>query len=528
MSQQPLRAVKAKGPAIDLFNGQSTSEMLTSTHTEELVIALCGPIGSPLHSVGEAFQRKLLDAFGYTDCTYLRLSSFIAEHAPAVDVPIPTADGYEKTRAMIEAGNHLRTKYGNGILAELAINKIRFDREVHKTETDSTKYAPRRIVHIIDSIKNEEELALLKLVYRDMLYVVGVFAPLHVREANLKDMSLTSAQIYELIDRDSGEEFAAGQAVSEAFAGCDFFLRTGNGTDSELNSRVERFLNLILGTKVITPTAAETAMYAAAMASANSACLSRQVGAAVTDKDGDILAIGWNDVPTVGGGLYGNGTHDHRCWNLGGGKCFNDEEKDTLATEMTNALSEVIPSDKLARAKEILRGASKLKGLIEFSRAIHAEMHAILNAGKTAGMRLDGGKLFVTTYPCHSCARHIVASGIKEVYFIEPYRKSLAVKLHRDAISEQEVDTDKVRILAYDGVAPSRYLTLFRVPQNSRKHGGKMISIALKDSSPRLEKSMEALPALEGLVVESLRKKDLLEFKGAENDRLPPSSPSAA
>lgn len=506
-----------------MADGASTADMIDSTHTEELVIALCGPIGSPLHSVGAAVQETLTSTFGYASCTYLRLSQFIEEHAHKVGIQIPSADANARLAAMIDGGDKLREKYGTSILTELAIERVRFDREQHRAATDDAGYVARRVVHIIDSIKNEDELALLRLVYRDMLYVVGVYAPLPAREAHLKELGLTTPQIYQLIDRDSGEESKAGQTVSNTFPNCDFFLRTGDGTDLDLKLRVERFLHLILGSRVITPTYAETAMYAAAMASANSACLSRQVGATVTDRDGHVLSIGWNDVPTVGGGLYDGGPHDHRCYNIGGGKCFNDAEKDRLAEEMTAALSEVIEPSKLARAREILRNASKLKGLIEFSRAIHAEMHAILNAGKTAGQRLAGGKLFVTTYPCHSCARHIVAAGITEVFYIEPYRKSLAIKLHGDAISEHESDTDKVRILAFDGVAPSRYLMLFRVPPNSRKQNGKLIRIALKESSPRLKKSMEALPALEALVVKSLRDKHLLSERGTENDK--PSTP---
>jgi deoxycytidylate deaminase len=527
MSKRSVKMVEQKAaPANDLFNGQSTTQMIASTHTDELVIALCGPIGSPLHRVGESIQSILKESFGYTDSSYLKLSDFISEHAAAVGVSIPLEDGFNRTQNLIGAGNELRRQYGNGILAELAVKHIRVDRERHKTETESTKYAPRRVVHIIDSIKNKEELALLRLVYRDMLYVVGVFAPLQTREANLTRRNLTPAQIFTLIDRDSGEEIEEGQTVGETFPNCDFFLRTGEGTDSQIGQRVERFLHLMLGTKVITPWPAETAMYSAAMASANSACLSRQVGAAVTDAEGEILSIGWNDVPTVDGGLYhSTSSPDHRCWNLDGGKCFNDEEKDRIAQELVNALEDVIPSHERIKAKGILKGASKLKGLIEFSRAIHAEMHAILNAGKTAGMRLKNGKIYVTTYPCHSCARHIVAAGIREVYYIEPYRKSLAIKLHGDAISEQEIDREKVRILAFDGVAPSRYLSLFKVPQNSRKKDGKLIPIVLKAASPRIEKSMEALPALEALVVESLRQKNLLPVKGHDHDdRSPPTA----
>jgi deoxycytidylate deaminase len=37
----------------------------------------------------------------------------------------------------------------------------------------------------------------------------------------------------------------------------------------------------------------------------------------------------------------------------------------------------------------------------------------------------------------------IVVAGITEVYFIEPYRKSLATKLHNDAITEDHLDSNR-------------------------------------------------------------------------------------
>ena len=58
------------------------------------------------------------------------------------------------------------------------------------------------------------------------------------------------------------------------------------------------------------------------------------------------------------------------------------------------------------------------------------------------------GKLFSTTYPCHSCARHIVAAGIKEVFYdvaellkahpqakanelvIQPFNSDIAAAIH--------------------------------------------------------------------------------------------------
>lgn len=43
-------------------------------------------------------------------------------------------------------------------------------------------------------------------------------------------------------------------------------------------------------------------MYSAYAASLQSACLSRQVGAALLDDEGNLLAVGKNDVPKSGGG----------------------------------------------------------------------------------------------------------------------------------------------------------------------------------------------------------------------------------
>ena len=63
-------------------------------------------------------------------------------------------------------------------------------------------------------------------------------------------------------------------------------------------------------------------------------------------------------------------------------------------------------------------------------------MDAILSAS-LAGVSPRGCRLFVTTYPCHYCARHIVAAGIDEVQFIEPYPKSRATALHSDAITTE-------------------------------------------------------------------------------------------
>lgn len=100
--------------------------------------------------------------------------------------------------------------------------------------------------------------------------------------------------------------------------------------------------------------------------------------------------------------------------------------------------------------------------LTEFGRAVHAEMDALLAAGRI-GASVRGYELYCTTFPCHNCAKHIVNAGIKRVLYIEPYPKSLAGRLHGDAIvlGKSDENDPRVTFQAFRGVAPRMYPTLF-------------------------------------------------------------------
>src|SRR5690606_22707121 len=125
--------------------------------------------------------------------------------------------------------------------------------------------------------------------------------------------------------------------------------------------------------------------------------------------------------------------------------------------------------------------------LIEFSRAVHAEMDALVSLGRTGQGVSQDAVLYTTTYPCHNCARHIVAAGIRAVFFIEPYEKSLASDLHSDSINHEAehepslqewVDVDRLRsrkvsFLHFEGVAPKRYMDLFFAEQGRKGADGR-------------------------------------------------------
>jgi deoxycytidylate deaminase len=511
-----VKALSSKSGSVegvdDLF--EVSPAAVRKLQTDEIVIGLCAPAGSPVHRVADDLKRLLVQRYGY-ECEIIRLSQFIEE----IDGPVQNASSFERLQTLIDKGNDLRRRFGHSVLADLAISRIAKARERVKVDSNDLRYSGRRICYIVDSIKNSDELDILRLVYREMFYFLGVFAPLHIRQKELETQGMALEQVHKVIDRDSGEELAHGQLVRDTFPMADFFVRTGAGSDNELSTRLERFLDLILRARLITPTYSETAMYQAASAAGNSACLSRQVGAAVTDEGGELLAIGWNDVPQFGGGLYSadpfievrSPTADNRCYNWKGGKCWNDQEKDLLAHRAVDTLigSGVIQNADRARALEAL-SRSPIRSLIEYSRSIHAEMHALLAASQIGGLRVRSGKVFCTTYPCHSCARHIVAAGIREVYYIEPYRKSLATKLHDDAITEDEETRDKVRILPFDGVAPRRYLDLFRMGAVQRKSKGQALRVDPRQVHPVTSGMLESVPALEGLVVQSLVSRKIL------------------
>lgn len=522
--QQASASVNATGEAIGSL-------------TPELVIALCGPIGSPLHETSRQIKNTL-DEFNY-QTEIVHLSNLIRLNAKKVDLAVDESSKFEEIRSLIKIGDALRKRYDNDVLAKLAIAKIGADRAhrygvfedvaAESEKPEGRKIQGQRICHVIDSIKNSAELDLLRLIYGDALFAVGVFSPLELRVANLaKPGKLQTTEIEKLIDTDSGEEFAHGQSVRNTFPQCDFFLRVDHAVVGpseakavgQINERVRRFFDLIFRTVVITPTAEETAMYAATSAARNSACLSRQVGAAVTSSTGELLAVGWNDVPQSGGGLYGTqplstqlivqeNPDDQRCFAQVGGRCRNDEEKGSIARKVVESLVQggVLQGDVLDKAVQTILGDTRVKDLIEFSRAVHAEMHAILGASRVAGDRVLRGKIFVTTYPCHSCARHLVAAGISEVYYIEPYRKSLATRLHEDALTESTDAHGKVQVRQYDGIAPRRFIEMFE--GGVRKKSGVLALSGRFEAMPLTQVSLKAIPRLEEVVVAEIETKDL-------------------
>lgn len=505
----------------------SARESIERTYTDEIVIALCAPIGTNKATVIRLIEERMKE-YGYeTEVINIRMD-FIEKLSKPLDLRFDgRTTAFSSTIEWIRRGDSMRDEHGASILAELAIQRIALDRNEQAAKGKNpedlkpTDYQTRRKCYLINSIKNLAELDLLRSIYRDFFYFLSICSNEEERENDLKERNISKEEVELLIQEDAGNKNVNQQEVKKVFQRADFFLRQEREIgEPRLRERIERFLHIIFNSDVVTPSSHETAMYQAAAASRNSACLSRQVGACITDSEGEILSIGWNDVPKFGGGLYhyanGSGLMDQRCLhhNDGKGLCYNDREKNRITSELVQALLKdgLIDAEDQVKAASVLRRSS-VGDLLEFSRAVHAEMHAIIMGAQQSADRMRGGILFTTTYPCHNCARHIVVAGISEVYFIEPYDKSLATILHNDSITNREAYAkgDKVKLLAFDGVAPNRFLEFFGMPDNGRKNkaGEGVFKKDLKGVSPKKRLSLQAIHYLEKEVMDTLEAKNL-------------------
>jgi deoxycytidylate deaminase len=290
----------------------------------------------------------------------------------------------------------------------------------------------------------------------------------------------------------------------------DFFVRNDGQNSERLERTIGRFLDVVFATAVITPSIDEASMFAAMSAAAGSACLSRQVGAVITSKSGDIIGRGANDVPKFGGGLYSTGDSegDHRCYKWKQHQCHNDERKARLLEQSVKVLKEtnIVKRGADANALQALK-KTDIRSLIEFSRSVHAEMEAIISIARAGTAGLVGSTLYSTTFPCHSCARHIVASGIERVIYIEPYTKSLALDLHDDSITISEGTPGKVQFLQYEGVAPKNAVRLFK-DRGDRKAEGKLSLPARSVAHPATYGALDGLETREQIIVASLRQRE--------------------
>lgn len=481
---------------VDHKGSKSTGSeaLLKANISNELVFAVVGHVGAGTSKVADTLKDVLSNkalAGGAFEVQIFKARDVIKAYAVSQGRTLPEkSDRLEDVQAFQDEGDRFRHDTSDfASVAKALILEIRKYRAL-STGVSIEPNKPvvpdgKRRAYILDSIRHPAEVELLRRVYQDAFVLIGIVCEEGAREKRImikyKDAGSKAARDFMKRDATALEKY--GQRVAYAFHLSDYFL--DNSTERQLEDHtpnpewtiaedLSRLIKIVTHSAVVRPSSYETAMFHAHGAKMRSACMSRQVGAALMDREGNIVATGTNEVPKAGGGLYGEGFKDEldsRCvYRQVDGKyfCSNTTNQNRIIEELMEGIPElhVLPGARKGFLLQELRNGA-IGNLIEFSRAVHAEMDAILSAARS-GEPIVGTRLFVTTFPCHYCARHIVSAGIDEVQFIEPYLKSKALDLHNDSVTMTMHDWkapslggQKVLFRPFTGVAPNLYKRAF-------------------------------------------------------------------
>lgn len=468
----------------------------------EIVVGLVGALGTDVEAVDRAVKDALVGV-GYRSET-VRVSALISELAANSGMVFP--EPVTKIDGLMDLGDALRQAVDHGAaaaaLAVLGVSGLREgqDRaESGEVESHAT---------VVRQLKHPDEVRLLRSVYGPRFVLVGAWAPRAEREKAVADRlrrhhpgrkdAWYSEQVSRLLGRDEKDgEDRLGQRVRDTFQMADAYVALLPGR--EISPQLTRLVRLLFGAPFETPTAFEQAMFQAAGARLRSADAGRQVGAVVVDGDGELLVTGTNEVPKAGGGQYwADDDVDHRDFRYG--YDGNERQKLALVTEVLQRLKDApgwlaegrAEGDVEEMALEALNGSGPLKDsrigdLLEFGRVAHAEMAAICTAARR-GTALGGMTMLSTTYPCHECARLIIAAGISRVVYVDPYPKSQVPQMYRHEIVDGPVDDDRrVVFEPFQGIAPRLYRSVFAMPLRARDEAtGDYLDWDPAQSRPRL------------------------------------------
>lgn len=442
-----------------------------SDSSEEVVIGLVGAVGSNLAVFQNILKTELENNFDF-NVFVIKVSKDILSQHPNIEKVknFDVTSNYKRIDSLMNLGNKLRELYGDDYIALEVASKIR---DLRKSHSGSKK----RVAYIINSLKHDAEVGSLNKLYGHTFFQISIFESEGKRKETLiNSVGMTVEEAGKLVKRDEKEEEKWGQRTSVVFPLADYFVKFDDKSGTHIKNAISRFVKLILGNPYITPTFSESAIYMAFMSSLRSSDLSRQVGAVIA-KDENILSTGTNDVPKFGGGIYSPiyDEDDGRIYDRLGGRDYkigedcNHIQKNNLVDGIFNSIKEelndIVFEDStsgrkiLSEIKRLIKD-SEIKDITEYGRMVHAEMDAILNCARSNNST-QGATLYVTTFPCHNCAKHIVAAGIKEVMFVEPYPKSKALDFHKDSIALEKGEKDKLRLKPFVGVGPRNFINLF-------------------------------------------------------------------
>ena len=346
----------------------------------------------------------------------------------------------------------------------LLINKlIKIARRINKKTSNPDFF-------VIDAIRNPFEAAYFRERYSSF-YLFGITTDEISRHTRLNAQDYTDTEITKLSEKEYPNEsnlknysFLVSQNIGKCLEVADIIIENKETplreNYQELSITLVKYISLIQHPGLIPPSHTEQCMQVALTAKLGSGCVSRQVGAAITDESYSIKAIGWNStpegqVPCILRNVKRVADHTDK-------EAFSPFE---LGDKKFRKAFDNIPQQKPSGHalegrplsycfKSTYNATTKEKNQVH-TRALHAEENAFLQLAKYGSSGISGGYLFTTASPCELCAKKAYQLGIKRIYFIDPY----------PGISEQHIlgcGTKKPKVELFTGALGRAYVQLYQ------------------------------------------------------------------
>jgi deoxycytidylate deaminase/dephospho-CoA kinase len=341
---------------------------------------------------------------------------------------------YQKIGTNIRtSGSPLNERLVGGKFFTLAEKIKNIVKELH----EENKSSSLKTLIVIDAIRNPLEAIYFQDRYASF-FLVAISCDDSERKQRLRkqnynddDIEILDKQEYQNRDLNKESTYSI-QDIQGCLQRADIYISNPDEENvvsefKSLANQVLRFVSLMKRPGLVTPTAVERCMQVAYTAKLNSGCISRQVGAVITDSNYSVKSIGWNDAP------HGQVPCNLRNrFDLINGKdqlAYSTFEKNDyeFVTFFSKRNISYIPIKNDQSGRNISYcfkseyNAFKNKDNQVHTRSLHAEENAFLQISKYGGIGIEGGNLFTTASPCELCAKKAYQLGIKKIFYIDPY-----------------------------------------------------------------------------------------------------------
>lgn len=308
---------------------------------------------------------------------------------------------------------------------------------------NENKAEKRSTFLVIDAIRNSFEALYFQERYA-AFYLVAIscddqerISRLHKIGYSTDDISKLDAEEYPSKDISDETSYSA-QDIQSCLQRADIYINNENAqrrTEEfhKLANQLIKFISLIQHPGLVTPTSIERCMQLAYTAKLNSGCISRQVGAAITDTNFAIKAIGWNDTPhgqvpcilrsreDLLSGADRSAYSEYESSDKDFLNFFNTHHKKYIPITSTGLNIPYCFSTEYNSYRADKLNVPKYDKNQVHTRSLHAEENAFLQLSKYGGQGIEGGFLFTTASPCELCGKKAYQLGITNIYYIDPY-----------------------------------------------------------------------------------------------------------